>query len=378
MSQSAVEIIEVSKSFKDAHAVRGINLSIGTGEFFSLLGPSGCGKTTLLRMIAGFEQPSSGRILVDGRDMEDVPPHKRPVNMVFQSYALFPHLNVFENVAFGLRVSGGCPQGEISARVNQALELVRLPHLAHRFPRELSGGQQQRIAFARAIVNRPQVLLLDEPLSALDPRIREEMQEELARFKDELKITFVMVTHDQSEAFALSDRIAVFNHGHLEQVGTPEQIYLRPQTPFVADFIGQTNLIAGTVVELAAPFALLKINEELALWVDAGYNLPELETGCQATVFIRNEDFTLERIEGKDADGPVNSLAATVLHRSYQGHVSEYRLRLPGDVAVSATCGNETGADYRSGSQVVLSLPAARAHLLPAEEGSKAALPVLT
>jgi spermidine/putrescine transport system ATP-binding protein len=183
LSPSAVESVNVTKSFQDVQAVKGISLAVGEGQFFSLLGPSGCGKTTLLRMIAGFETPTTGQILVSGKDMAGVPPHKRPVNMVFQSYALFPHLTVFENVAFGLKVGKKCPSADISERVKEALSLVRLPHVAERYPRELSGGQQQRIAFARAIVNKPFVLLLDEPLSALDPHIRQEMQAELARFK---------------------------------------------------------------------------------------------------------------------------------------------------------------------------------------------------
>ncbi len=365
-----MDIVQVTKSFKDTHAVANINLRIGAGEFFSLLGPSGCGKTTLLRMIAGFEQPSLGKILVDGRDMSDVPPHRRPVNMVFQSYALFPHLSVYENVAFGLKVSKSCPQGEIPDRVKEALELVRLPHLAHRFPKELSGGQQQRVAFARAIVNRPKVLLLDEPLSALDPRIREEMQAELSRFKSELGITFVMVTHDQAEAFALSDRIAVFNHGHLEQVGSPEEIYQKPKTAFVADFIGQTNLLSGVVAEIQPPFVLLKVNAELLLWVDPGESLSFLQAGSQATAFIRNEAFLLAGHTPSLLDRLVNQLTARVMHRSYQGNVSEYRLSLPGDVTVCASARNEKGVDYHAGMEINVALPAAAAHLLPPTEVS--------
>ncbi|MEP0916425.1 ABC transporter ATP-binding protein [Leptolyngbya sp. DQ-M1] len=241
-----VELQKVTKVYNGEPAVRGIDLSIRRGEFFSILGPSGCGKTTTLRMIAGFEQPSAGDILIRDRSMLNVPPYKRPANTVFQSYALFGHMTVWENIAFGLKIQR-CSRSEIQDRVRDALKLVKLESLANRFPAQLSGGQQQRVAVARALINRPAVLLLDEPLGALDLKLRKEMQVELSTLHRELGITFVMVTHDQEEALSLSDRIAIMNLGKVEQVGTPEQVYDRPQTAFVANFIGDTNLLRGKI-----------------------------------------------------------------------------------------------------------------------------------
>lgn len=241
-----VELRKVSKVYHGEPAVRSIDLAIRRGEFFSILGPSGCGKTTTLRMIAGFEHPSAGDILIRDRSMLNVPAYKRPANTVFQSYALFGHLTVSENIAFGLKIQK-CSRSEIQDRVRDALKLVKLEPLANRYPAQLSGGQQQRVAVARALVNRPAVLLLDEPLGALDLKLRKEMQVELSTLHRELGMTFVMVTHDQGEALSLSDRIAVMNLGKVEQVGTPEQVYNRPRTPFVANFIGDTNLFDGKI-----------------------------------------------------------------------------------------------------------------------------------
>jgi len=240
----------VCKRFEGAPAaaLSNISLNVKAGEFYSFLGPSGCGKTTLLRIFAGFEEPSSGKILIDGKETVGVPPYKRPVNMVFQSYALFPHMSVLENVAFGLRAARKLNNAAIGESSREALKIVRLTQYADRLPVQLSGGQQQRVALARALVMRPVVLLLDEPLSALDVRIREEMQDELSRLKRELNLTFVMVTHDQSEALAISTRVAVFNQGILEQVGTPSEIYEHPRTAFTAGFIGRSNLLPGKVI----------------------------------------------------------------------------------------------------------------------------------
>jgi spermidine/putrescine transport system ATP-binding protein len=241
-----VELRKVFKVYNGEPAVRGIDLVIRRGEFFSILGPSGCGKTTTLRMVAGFETPTAGDILIRGQSMVQVPPYKRPANTVFQNYALFGHMTVWENIAFGLRIQKR-PRAEISDRVREALKLVKMESFANRFPAQLSGGQQQRVALARALVNRPTVVLLDEPLGALDLKLRKEMQVELSTLHRELGVTFVMVTHDQEEALSLSDRIAVMYEGKVEQVGTPAQIYERPKTPFVADFIGDTNLLRGKI-----------------------------------------------------------------------------------------------------------------------------------
>jgi spermidine/putrescine transport system ATP-binding protein len=241
-----LEIRNVVKQFDDFTAVNNVSLSVEAGEFFTLLGPSGCGKTTLLRMLAGFEQPDSGQILLDGKDMSQVPPEKRPVHTVFQNYALFPHMTVRENVAFPLKMAGWA-KDKIDAQVDELLEDVRLTRFGKRYPHEMSGGQRQRVAIARALVDRPRLLLLDEPLSALDAKLREEMQLELINLQKEIGITFVYVTHDQGEALALSHRIAVMSNGQVEQLDIPENIYGNPKNRFVADFIGQCNVLEGRV-----------------------------------------------------------------------------------------------------------------------------------
>ena len=251
-----INVRGVTKSFptRDAgrgiaavHALREVDVQIGSHEFFTLLGPSGCGKTTLLRLIGGFEMPSSGAILIDGKDVAALPPQKRPVNTVFQNYALFPHMTVAENVAFGLEMCNWAP-ADIAARIGEALDMVRLSSFANRKPNEMSGGQQQRVALARALAPKPSVLLLDEPLSALDLKLRKEMQAELKRLQRETGITFVLVTHDQEEALAMSDRIAVMRDGKILQIGSPADIYDNPNCRFVADFIGEANLIPGEIL----------------------------------------------------------------------------------------------------------------------------------
>ena len=241
-----LQVRAMNHSYGDVVALHGIDLEIADNEFFALLGPSGCGKSTLLRSIAGFETPTSGDILLDGVDLTTMPAHKRPVNMMFQSYALFPHMSVEANVAYGLE-SEGVGKAEVNRRVGEILDTVGLTSLAKRRPAKLSGGQRQRVALARAIVKRPRLLLLDEPLSALDRKVRAEMQLELKRLQHEVGMTFVVVTHDQEEAMSMADRVAVLNHGSLEQLDTPEGLYSRPATRFVADFIGTANLLDGTV-----------------------------------------------------------------------------------------------------------------------------------
>jgi len=267
-----IEVAGVEKIFGDPvhghRALEAININIEEKEFFTLLGPSGCGKTTLLRMIAGFEHPTTGEIRLNGKDVAPLPPRERPVNMVFQNYALFPHLTVAQNVAFGLEMLGW-KKADITARVQETLSLVKLAHFSTRKPRQLSGGQQQRVALARALAPRPQVLLLDEPLSALDLKLRKEMQFELKRLQRETGITFILVTHDQEEALAMSDRIAVMNTGRVQQIGTPEEIYDDPTNRFVADFIGEANLIPGEVLG-RAPGLVVAIRPERVAIAAAG------------------------------------------------------------------------------------------------------------
>ncbi|OCA91929.1 spermidine/putrescine ABC transporter ATP-binding protein [Bacillus wudalianchiensis] len=248
-----VELKNVAKRFKDFVAAENINISVESGEFLTLLGPSGCGKTTTLRMIAGFEQPTEGEVWVNGQMVNHVEPYKRDVNTVFQSYALFPHMSVFNNIAYGLRMKK-VPKSEIKERVEKILKLVQLEKFSSRKPHQLSGGQKQRVAIARALVNNPKVLLLDEPLGALDLKLRKQMQVELKHLQQELQITFVYVTHDQEEALTMSDRIIIMNDGMIEQIGSPTEIYERPKTRFIADFIGETNLFEGAVTRMDDQF----------------------------------------------------------------------------------------------------------------------------
>jgi spermidine/putrescine transport system ATP-binding protein len=269
----AIELVGVAKEFHSRHgvvtAVDHIDLVIGEGEFFSLLGPSGCGKTTTLRMIGGFEEPTAGQILLHGNDVVGVPPNHRDVNVVFQSYALFPHMSVYDNIAFGLRRKR-VPSADTKQRVRRMLELVQLEGMEARRPRELSGGQQQRVALARALVNQPRALLLDEPLAALDLKLRQAMQLELKRIQREVGITFVFVTHDQNEALTMSDRLVVMNAGRIEQLGAPREVYERPRTRFVAGFIGTSNLISGTVERIDGTTAVLGTGpEEMVIAPDA-------------------------------------------------------------------------------------------------------------
>jgi spermidine/putrescine transport system ATP-binding protein len=304
-----------------------MDLQITEGEFFSLLGPSGCGKTTTMRMIAGFEEPTAGTVSLHGRDVTNVPPNKRDVNMVFQSYALFPHMNVFENVAFGLRRKA-VAKNEISRRVNEMLQIVNLEGRSHRRPRELSGGQQQRVALARALVNQPRALLLDEPLGALDLKLRQAMQVELKRIQREVGITFVYVTHDQNEALTMSDRIAVMNDGVIEQLASPREIYEHPATRFVAGFIGTSNLLTGTAAQVTGSDAVLVAGEGERIVVPLR-DAPVSE-GDQLELTVRPEkiELTTERPSGSRC-----ALRGTVTEVVYLGTSTNF--------AVSTT----TGAD---------------------------------
>ena len=321
MSGGAVELIELRKRFGDVTAVDGIDLTIRAGEFFSLLGPSGCGKTTTLRLIAGFERPDEGRILLDGADMASTPPHKRRVNTVFQSYALFPHLSVFDNVAFGLRRRHD-PRGEIARKVEAVLEAVRLEGLEKRRPVQLSGGQQQRVALARALVLNPAVLLLDEPLGALDAKLRKALQLELKAIQEQFGVTFVYVTHDQEEALTMSDRVAVMRAGRIEQIGAPREIYETPRTVFVAGFIGNTNLLVGRSRSDAAV-------ECAGLTIATAGAAPT--AGAAVTVAVRPERIRLDDTAALD-----NQVAATVAHVVYQGETVRYLLAAEGGLELQA------------------------------------------
>ena len=265
----AVSLSKVSRYYDEVRAVDEIDLEIAEGEFFALLGPSGSGKTTCLRLIAGFETTTSGRIEISGEPVDDVPPYRRNVNTVFQDYALFPHLNVADNVAYGLMIRG-IDKSKRTKAVDEALEMVRLPGFGNRRPGELSGGQRQRVALARAIINQPKVLLLDEPLGALDLKLREQMQEELRSLQQSLGITFIFVTHDQGEALSMADRIAIFNAGKVIQVGTPEHIYQRPDTRFVADFVGSSNVLSAEFAGLICAHKWVSLRPEAIQLVDSG------------------------------------------------------------------------------------------------------------
>jgi spermidine/putrescine ABC transporter ATP-binding subunit len=327
--EPSVRLDRVSKHFGDLVAVRDLDLDIGRGKFFTLLGPSGCGKTTTLRCIAGFETPSAGDVLVEGRSIAGRPPHRRDVGLVFQNYALFPHLTVGDNVAFGLRLRRR-PAPEIARRVHDALSLVDLGGLDARYPRQLSGGQQQRIALARCLALEPSLLLLDEPLSNLDLKLRLQMRTELKKLQRRLGKTTLYVTHDQGEALALSDRIVVMSRGHVEQIGTPREIYESPRTRFVADFIGASNLLAGTIVSAGATGVTVRAG---ALELRSTDRTPAGAT--TVTVLIRPERIRLATAPPHGED--VNRLAVRVAEVAYLGEDLQVLLELDGGPTLSAS-----------------------------------------
>src|SRR3954468_16997987 len=317
----AISLAGVGKRFGDVVAVRETNLDIRDGEFFSMLGPSGCGKTTTLRMIAGFEVPDEGRVLLRGADVTNVPPNRRNVNTVFQHYALFPHMSVLDNVSFGLELKR-VPRGERRDRVKEMLHVVQLEGMEKRKPQQLSGGQQQRVALARALVNRPAALLLDEPLGALDVKLRKQMQLELKRIQSELGTTFVYVTHDQEEALTMADRIGVMNRGVVEQVADPKEIYEHPKTPFVADFIGSLNALDFRVDEIRDGLAVMKIGEDERLVVPVGAGA---RPGEQLRVAVRPERVRIEPVNGRSPEGG-SRVVGTIAELVYLGGLTHFHV----------------------------------------------------
>ncbi|KMW60227.1 Putrescine transport ATP-binding protein PotG [Candidatus Rhodobacter oscarellae] len=328
-----VQIRGVSKKFGDVTAVDNVDLDIYQGELFCLLGGSGCGKTTLLRMLAGFEFPNSGSISIGGQDMSTVPAYERPTNMMFQSYALFPHMSVERNIAFGLQ-QDRMPKGEIADRVHEILKLVELQDFKKRKPQQLSGGQRQRVALARALVKEPRLLLLDEPLAALDKKLRKQTQFELANIQEQVGVTFIVVTHDQEEAMTLSTRMAVMDAGRFQQIGTPTEIYEFPQSRFVADFIGSANILQGRVTEDSADH--VRVDTELGeIYIDHGQ---QVSTGSQIWVGLRPEKITVSK-SAPETPGP-NQCKGVVDDIGYLGEVSIYKIRLDSGTIIDATAPN--------------------------------------
>ena len=356
-----LEIQGVTRRFGDFTAVDNVSLAIEAGEFFTLLGPSGCGKTTLLRMIAGFDLPDGGRILLNGDDLADRPPEGRPVRTVFQSYALFPHMTVEGNTAFPLQMAKTAA-AEIPGKVAAALEDVRLQGFGKRYPHELSGGQKQRVAIARALVTHPTMLLLDEPLAALDAKLREEMQVELINMQKDVGITFVYVTHDQTEALALSHRIAVMNKGKVEQVDEPSKIYGFPKSVFVADFIGHCNLFSGRVVENANGAITLDVRGLGPVRVLAPSTLP---AGSAGTIALRPEMIRIQR--SAPSDTPDNHYHGTVAELLYMGDVTVYRVATGSGTRVEALLANSQGGRakfFEVGDPVEMSWPVDAGHFI--------------
>jgi spermidine/putrescine transport system ATP-binding protein len=348
--QPMIEIRGVTKRFGSFTAVNNVSLTVRTGEFITLLGPSGCGKTTLLRLLAGFETPDEGAILLDGQDVSHLPPYRRSVNQVFQSYALFPHLTVRENVGFGLRMQHVPPE-DAEVRIREALATVSLETMAERRPDQLSGGQRQRVALARAIVCRPKVLLLDEPLSALDAKLRHGMQLELKHLQRRLGLTFVFVTHDQEEALTMSDRIAVINGGRIEQLGPASEIYHKPRTPFAADFIGQANLLSVTVVSRNGPTARVRLDDGQELTVAAA-ELPA--TAVKALVSIRPEKIHIS----KHPVQAENVFEAKIQEEIFQGATDQLWLVTDRGTRLHALVANESAMNeaFHEGDRVYCGL----------------------
>lgn len=364
MKQNVIEISGISKHYHDHIALDNVSLNVRSGEFLTLLGPSGCGKTTLLRLLSGFETPTAGKIYIDGKDVNGLAPHHRHINTVFQSYALFPHMTVFDNIAFGLRCKH-LPKKEIETRVEEALQMVKLKKYSNRKPHQLSGGQQQRVAIARAVVNKPLVLLLDEPLSSLDYRLRKTMQIELKQLQRQLGITFIFVTHDQEEALSMSDRVAVMNEGLIEQIGTPREVYEEPQNLYVAKFIGEVNIFETEVLVLRDKQIDIKIEGKIRTLI----NRRGLGANQAINVLIRPEDLQVWR-QNQITDGN-NALPAVIDQVIYKGSTVDLTLRLQsGKILLATQFFNEDdeNLDFRPGETVWVDWLPGWEVILPHEE----------
>ncbi len=359
----AVELKGVVKCFDKLVAVERMNLEIEESSFVTLLGPSGCGKTTLLRMIAGLETPTEGEIYIEGNLVNDIPIHKRNLGMIFQNYALFPHKNIFDNVGFGLKYKG-VPKEEIKKKVEQALEMVRLPGVEKRMPSQLSGGQQQRIALARAIVMEPVVLLMDEPLSALDENLREEMRREIDNLQHIIGITTIFVTHDQREALSMSDKIVVLKDGIMQQEGNPEVVYNYPANHFVADFLGHSNFFDGTVIESKGDQVKVKLDDgnEVLVQQPGAWNV-----GDRIELVVRAQKFEIAPEEGKKAGGDINSFHGKIAERSYMGGEVSYFVEIGNKVVINVIDTSKS-RPLRRGQDVRLQVPPQQCGLLPRQD----------
>ena len=366
MTQPAVEVIGASKRFGDATVLHPTDLVIQPGEFVSILGPSGCGKTTLLRIISGFEQPTTGSVSIQGVDVTDIPPHKRPTNIVFQRGALFPHMNVFENVAYSLKLRR-VPKTEIKQRVEQVLALVKLDSLGSRSATQLSGGQIQRVALARALANRPSVLLLDEPLSALDLKLRQHMQLELREIQRELAATFVYVTHDQTEALVMSDRIAVMNVGRIVQIGTPREIYARPVSIFASDFIGETNLIHGRVLGVVGEYIGVDI---AGAGISSGCAGAPVSVGDQVTLSIRPEALRV-RDPATALNSSASCLPGTVRAVIFLGSHTRLKIDIGNGTYLQADLSDDDSREFSAGDPVCVEWTNDAAVVWPKDNGGQ-------